>query len=190
MVDFMTQVGRLAKPMTTREQISGYFQKEYPGETKWKSEFARALQPFTKSPKTGQPLSYSNVRRRFEGNRLNRPVPPKNKAEYEALGKKLPPLRPARGYHLKGTVCISVEGYPCEQRKWDFKVIDTVADYLHRTGSLQAMVNVYMGDLPEEEEHRQAELCEEESDECASKLKVTALSEKGARVLPNIDSSK
>jgi hypothetical protein len=192
MVDFMTQVGRLARPMTTREQIYGFFKKKYPaakwkGEAKWKSELTRALQPFTKG-KNGQPQTYQSVRRRFEGNRLNSKLTPKTEAEYKALGKKLPPVRPERGYHVRGTVCISVGGYPCEERKWNHKVIATVADYIHQTGSLQALVNVYFGDLPEEEEP-QAELCDDE-DECKSKVKVTALSEKGARTLPNIDGSK
>jgi hypothetical protein len=201
-MDFMTQVARVGKHMTTREQQEKYFQSQFPGETKWKSEFARRLQPYTKSPKTGQPLSYSNVRRRFEGDRLTRPVPEKLKGEYIALGKELPRMPPERGYHIKGTVCISINGYPCEQRTWDYKVVDSVAAYLYRTGSLQALVNVYMGDLPEEE-NPQAELCEEaeerplvggeevdQEQDCKSKIKVTALSEKGQRHLPNIDQSR
>lgn len=201
-MDFMTQIARLGKLRTTREQAIDYFKGQFPGETKWKSEMSKRLQPFTRSPKTGAPLSYASVRRRFEGDRLERPVGEKQKPEYQALGKTLPRLPPERGYHIKGTVCISIEGYPCEERKWDFKVVGTVAAYLYRTGSLQAMVNIYMGDLPEEE-NPQAELCEEaeerpileeddgdQEQDCKSRLKVTALSEKGARHLPNIDQSK
>ena len=191
-MDFMTQVARVGKHMTERSQIYDYFQREFPpakmGEARWKSEMTRRLQPFT-TGKNGQPQTYSSVRRRFEGQRLNSKLTPKTKAEYEALGKTLPKLPPERGYHVKGTVCISVGGYPPEQRKWDFKVVGEVAADLYQHGSLQRLVNVYMGDLPEEEQP-QAEISEEEEEECQSSLKVTALSEKGARHLPNIDSSK
>lgn len=193
MVDFMTQVARIGRHMTQREQIYNYFQQQFPGGSQWKSELARRIQPFTRG-KNGQPQTYQSVRRRFQDDRLYSGIKPKAQAEFEALGRELPRLPPERGYHVKGTVCISVNGYPCEERKWDYKVVDSVADYLYQTGSLQALVNVYMGDLPEEK-NPQAELCEgeeggDQEDDCNNKLKVTALSEKGARHLPNIDQSR
>lgn len=201
MVDFMTQVARVGKHMTTKAQIVDYFQATYTGRGKegWKQRLIDRLLPFT--PQTGK-NPRKNLEKRFDPARINNKEP-RNKTQYEALGKTLPRLPPERGYHVKGTVCISVGVYPCEERKWDFKVVDTVAADLYQYASLQRLVNVYMGDLPEEEQP-QAVLCEpeegedenkedEESDqeqECKSKLKVTALSEKGARHLPNIDQSK
>lgn len=188
-MDFMTQVARVGKYMSTREQIAGYFQREFPGDRNWRSEFARRLQPHTHG-KNGAPIAYSSVRRRFEGDRMNRPVPDKLKGEYEALGKQLPRMPPERGYHVKGKVCIEFSG-GCEERIWDYKVVATVAADLYKSADLQGLVNVYMGEDYHEEDPSYP-LCntgENEDQEltCKSRLKVTALSKEGARHLPNID---
>lgn len=194
MVDFMTQVARVGRYRSTKAEAIDYFQQTYTGRGAkgWKQNIIQRL-----SQTTG--IKPKSLEKRFDPSRINNPEL-RNKAQYEALGKTLPRLPPERGYHVKGKVCISIGGYPCEERIWDYKIVDSVAAYLYRTGSLQALVNVYMGDLPEEEEP-QAELCEEaeerplveemdQEQNCKSKLKVTALSREGLRYLPNIDQSR
>lgn len=202
MADLMTQVARLDRHLETRTEIMAFFKREYKGVTRlrngrtietWKKELIDALQPFTKG-KTGQPQSRESVARRFQGGRENSKLKPKAIEEYKALGKKLPAQPPLRGYAIRGTVCIQFGDYPCEERTWAHKVVNENKWNLFRTGSLQGLINIYMGQLWEDPEPEMVP-CEkddeeEESEEdCNTKLKITALTERQEKRLPNLDGS-
>lgn len=87
---------------SSKAEIVQYYQQEYPGKEgrniAWKKHLIgdiladRGITPENTHPKEYKRQA-KNVGKRFEAQRLRTPEP-KNKADYEDLGKKLPPVPP------------------------------------------------------------------------------------------------
>lgn len=196
-MDLMTQIAALDRFMDSKQEIVNYFKKQYPGKTRnidnWKHELTSVLTPFTRG-KNGQPLKRSSVLRRFQARNTEvrtttRKSTAKSEPEYAALGKTLPKVPPELGYHIQGPVCINFPSSGCEQREWNHKVTGENKWHLWRTGSLQGLINIYMGDVWKSEEP-EATPCTEENDDCQTDLLITALTEDGNRDLPTLDSGE
>lgn len=81
------------------------------------AQLSRDLSPFTINPKTGQPYQPRNLERRFNPDRINKPVKTiKDKGEYALFGRTLPPIVtiPEFDVHFKGKVKISRKWYKRE----------------------------------------------------------------------------
>ncbi len=99
-----------------RNDIAQYYQQTE-GKN-WKGKLADALAPFTKG-KNGQPQSHASVMRRFQargGKSWEDKTPSKKqKEEYKALGKTLPPksYKLPFSVHVAGQLKISANCVPC-----------------------------------------------------------------------------
>lgn len=138
----------------TRDEIVAFFEKHYPGQKvdkkgkiteEWKGKLADRLASFTRD-KNGQPMSKKNVMRRFQNRQGKRwqdtPPSDRQKAEYKALGKTLPPIIPPGGFHVwgKGKIKYSKK---CETVKIDEYITGKAAEFLAKTGDVQVVLNSY-----------------------------------------------
>jgi len=140
---------------STKAEIVEYYQEAYPGKGKggrglaWKQALvADVLREKGITPEGTDPKEYkkqvSSANRRFDPSRLSSPEP-KNKAEYKALGKKLPPQPPKDiNYTVRVTGEIRISNW-C--RPVDFTVtVGSGSDFSLQGANAQAFTenpNVY-----------------------------------------------
>lgn len=152
MSDLHAQIQAISHVRESKQDVIEYFKEQYPGSKmdskgrkieKWRGEAANAL-----SEVTG--LSHDSALRRFQGTRAeSSKVTNKTKAEFKAIGEKLPIKPPPGGYHIFGTVYMKFSSGDCEEREVDEYITGEEADELANmsnghTG--QAVVNHYMED--------------------------------------------
>lgn len=159
--------------LKTRNELIAHFKKTYPGKKllkngktleRWRPELAKAVQPFTHS-KTGEPQKLTSVERRFQTGRELKGVSEKQRAEYEALGKKLGPVgrrAPMNGYHVHydGKIKFS----ECEDRPFDIDIVGKMAEDLAQNPEkiVNIMMRVWLHQ--EGEEKPSSGPCEEEGE--------------------------
>ena len=95
--------------MTTKEGLVQYYQQKY-GDG-WIPEISRALQG-TIFNRKGEAVSTRNISRRFQGKQLAKGQG--HRAEYETLGKKLPPV----GFIKPSKVKVSFRGSIKVSKNW------------------------------------------------------------------------
>jgi hypothetical protein len=141
MADILEQVYAVSIPRTTKDEvIQGYLEK-YEGRTGkggWKQAIVHRLAEMTG-------LKPKNLERRFDPSRIDRPEA-RNAAQYEELGKELPPMVPEEGYHIFGVVWVKGSDGNCEEREVDEYIVGSEARDLLKMSSdamLEAVVHHY-----------------------------------------------
>ncbi len=141
-MSFLEDVYAASTPRTTKADVVAYFKPMGKG---WQAKLVRALFPFTsvKNP--------HNLERRFNPDRIGHaPRTAREKKEFADFGATLPPIPPAGGYHVYGTVWVKYSD-ECVDREVDEIIDGKAADALAKMAGeemLKALINQYQtGDI-------------------------------------------
>ncbi len=145
-IDEMIEAARvLSTPvhMETQAEIVEYYQQEYGLD--WRGAIVEDMLDIA-TDKQGNPMSHSNVARRFQGGRVygaSRPTA-KSRAEYRELGQRLPPkyYLPPAGFQIDfdGYVLISEE---CEPRSFSEQITGDAAYEFANAPTFRGAMNAY-----------------------------------------------
>ena len=157
----MLQAAIIAKTdpryMTSKAQIIEYYRDTYPGQKKdkrgeityeWKTRIVSDLQGIAKN-KQGEDMSRASIARRFQsGRESGAPTTAKARAEYAAVGQKLPPIgRQLRGdsitFHIQGDQLPGPRGGLPRKREFDVSFTGAAAQDFITSPSFPAMWEAY-----------------------------------------------